>query len=224
VPDIATGAAAEVADLLTACDGVVAQMLAARPDVVTIVGAGPDDDEYFFPYWATFAPYGLPVQTRLGPGKPGGATLPLSLAVGVWLLARAHDAGRVSGPVGWRAFAVRPDTPVAGCADLGRRLTGRDRRHALLVMGDGSACRGEKSPGYVDERAPAFDADVVRALATVDTAALLAVDPVAAAQLLAAGRAPWQVLAGAADGTELEGEVRYDGAPYGVQYTVAVWR
>ncbi len=130
----------------------------------------------------------------------------------------------MSGPVGWRAFAVRPDTPVAGCADLGRRLTGRDRRHALLVMGDGSACRGEKSPGYVDERAAGLRRGRGAGAGHVDTAALLAWTRSLAAQLLAAGRAPWQVLAGAADGTGLEARCRYDGAPYGVAYIVAVWR
>ncbi|HKT00116.1 MAG TPA: hypothetical protein VJT31_11340, partial [Rugosimonospora sp.] len=70
-----------------------------------------------------------------------------------------------------------------------------------------------------------FDATVAKALAEVDVAALRALDPVLAAQLMVAGRAPWQVLAGAAgSGAGLSGEVMYAAAPYGVAYTVAVWQ
>ena len=35
-------------------------------------------------------------------------------------------------------------------------------------MGDGSACRTLKAPGYLDERAAAFDAEVARALGAAD--------------------------------------------------------
>jgi hypothetical protein len=63
---------------------------------------------------------------------------------------------------------------------------------------------------------------VTKAFASVDIDTLLRLDPVLSAELLVAGRAPWQVLAGAATGS-FEGEVLYDAAPYGVQYTVASW-
>jgi hypothetical protein len=92
-------------------------------------------------------------------------------------------------------------------------------------MGDGSACHGPKSPGYDDPRAATFDADVTAALASCDTETLLALDIGLATDLLAAGRAPWQVLAGAVDasGGDWTGSVTYADAPYGVQYTVATW-
>ena len=45
--------------------------------------------------------------------------------------------------------------------------------------------------------------------------------PDAAGELLAAGRAPWQVLAGAARGGSWQGAVTWTGAPYGVTYLVA---
>jgi len=92
-------------------------------------------------------------------------------------------------------------------------------------MADGSACHGPKSPGYDDPRAHSFDANVTNALATCDTEALLALDIDLATDLLVAGRAPWQVLAGAveASGGKWAGAVAYAGAPYGVQYTVATW-
>jgi hypothetical protein len=95
---------------------------------------------------------------------------------------------------------------------------------ALLVMGDGSARRGEKAPGYDDPRARPYDDAVARALATADLAALRGLDPGLAAELLASGRAPWQVLAGAAAGTGWRGDLSYYAAPYGVAYFVAGWR
>jgi hypothetical protein len=73
----------------------------------------------------------------------------------------------------------------------------------LLVLGDGFAGRDSGTPGYADP------------------AALLALDPALASGLMAAGRAPWQVLASAPG--RFRGEVLYDGSPYGVQYTVASW-
>jgi hypothetical protein len=92
----------------------------------------------------------------------------------------------------------------------------------LLVMGDGSACRTTRAPGYADPRADPFDASATKALVDADPAGLLALDPALAAELMAAGRAPWQVLAGVPG--SYRGELLYDAAPYGVQYTVATWR
>jgi aromatic ring-opening dioxygenase LigB subunit len=89
-------------------------------------------------------------------------------------------------------------------------------------MGDGSARRSVAAPGYVDERAATFDATVAAALKSADVDALLALDPQLAGDLLAAGRASWQVLAGAA-GPGCTAELLYDDAPYGVGYFVATW-
>ncbi|MGL5817759.1 MAG: hypothetical protein ACRCYR_09375 [Phycicoccus sp.] len=68
---------------------------------------------------------------------------------------------------------------------------------ALVVVADGSARRGEKAPGHLDERAFAFDDALVAALGGADPAALLALDATRAADLLADGRAPLQVAAAA---------------------------
>jgi aromatic ring-opening dioxygenase LigB subunit len=96
-------------------------------------------------------------------------------------------------------------------------------RVGMLVMGDGSACRSTEGPGYLDPRAEPFDAEVVEALRAGDPAGLLAIDPALAADLQAAGRAAWQVLAGASEEVLFDAEVAYDAAPYGVGYMVAVW-
>jgi hypothetical protein len=91
-------------------------------------------------------------------------------------------------------------------------------------MGDGSACRTLKAPGYLDERAEPYDAAVAAALGAADTAVLAGLDAELSAALKVSGRAPWQVLAGAAEGTAgLGGELLYDQAPYGVGYFVAAW-
>lgn len=107
--------------------------------------------------------------------------------------------------------------------DLGASLAERSSRVGLLVAGDGSARRGPKAPGYLDDRAASFDAGVEQALAAGDCAALLALDPALAADLLAAGRAAWQVLAGAARGRPVRSCLDYWGDPFGVAYFVARW-
>ncbi|HCA86207.1 MAG TPA: hypothetical protein DEQ61_12310, partial [Streptomyces sp.] len=109
------------------------------------------------------------------------------------------------------------------CAQVGREIAAGAERVALLVMGDGSACRTLKAPGYLDERATGFDAGAARALGAADTEALMALDAELAYELKAVGRAPWQVLAGAGGAAGLGGELLYDDAPYGVGYLVAAW-
>ncbi|NKY14256.1 hypothetical protein HGA06_08790, partial [Streptomyces somaliensis DSM 40738] len=109
------------------------------------------------------------------------------------------------------------------CAAVGRELAARAPRVALLVMGDGSARRTVKAPGYLDERAAGFDERAARALGAADTAALAALDARLAYELKAAGRASWQVLAGAAHTASPEGRLLHDSAPYGVGYLVAAW-
>ncbi len=200
-PEIAPG---EAHDLRTTCDDVVARLLSTVPDTVCVVGTAEHTHEFSAPYRVSRTPWGLP------DGPPG---LPLSVAVGVWLL-RPAQPGRVITVAG----SARP----AECARLGEELT-RTGRVALLVMGDGSACRTGKAPGYLDPRAEPFDTTVTKALVEADPAALLALDPALADELIVAGRAAWQVLAGAAAAASMSGEVLYDDAPYGVQYTVAFW-
>jgi hypothetical protein len=155
------------------------------------------------------------------PGGRARPDLPLSVLIAGWL--RGQAAGRVSAT----AELVDPGLPSAACKLLGEELAGRlGPGTAVLVVGDGAATHTEKAPGYLDERAGAFDADVSRAFAAGDPAALLALDVVLATELHAVGRAPWQVLAGlaAASGAAWDSEVLYSDAPYGVAYHVASWR
>ena len=80
-------------------------------------------------------------------------------------------------------------------------------------------------PGAPDPEAEEYDAGVAAALAAADAAALARLDPDRAAELRVTGRAPWQVLAGAAAGQKdgLRGLLRHQAAPYDVSYLVASW-
>jgi hypothetical protein len=218
VPEVSVGAAGELDDLREACDVAVARLLAAEPAVVVLLGSGPDTRSYPSPYRASFRRWGATdVEVSLGGAGPDAPELPLSLAMGVWLVARAGSGTGVS----WVARTVGVDASPEECAAFGGRL-GSDVDWAMLVLGDGSACRGEKSPGYDDPRAEPFDKHVAQALATADAPALAALDVDLAATLRVAGRAPWQVLAAAA-GDGWRGDLLYDAAPYGVAYFVATW-
>jgi hypothetical protein len=64
---------------------------------------------------------------------------------------------------------------------------------------------------------------VAHALGKADAAALAALDPDLSRELQVAGRAAWQVLAGAAGGDGFSAGLLADEAPYGVGYLVAAW-
>ncbi|MFD8385557.1 class III extradiol dioxygenase subunit B-like domain-containing protein [Streptomyces sp. NPDC059679] len=223
VPEVAAGAAGELDELRAACLDAVGVLAAARPERLIVVGPAERDGRGPHPQGTpgSFRGFGVDLDVRLGGWGEAVAserTLPPSLAVAAWLLERAR----------WQAAPVEGlgvGEPLASerCREVGRELAAQAERVALLVMGDGSACRSLKAPGYLDERAAGFDADVARALGAADVGALAALDEELAAELKAAGRAPLQVLAGAGEGAAPKGELRYEGAPYGVGYFVAMW-
>jgi hypothetical protein len=211
VPEVAAGAASELDDLRAACRAAVAHLEAA--EVVVLVGADATTIRREPPFGGTLAPWGIDRRV----GTPGADPLPLSLLIGAWLLEDGNF-----GNVQYQSVAI--DAPPSHCVALGRELARTGTDAALLILGDGSACRGEKSPGYDDPRAEGFDAAVAGALAKGDTATLRDLDPALATELLAAGRAPWQVLAGAVDRPFGTTELLHASAPYGVGYFVASWR
>ncbi|MDG9703425.1 class III extradiol dioxygenase subunit B-like domain-containing protein [Streptomyces sp. DH37] len=220
VPEVAGGAAHEMDDARAACYDAIAVLAAARPDRLVVVGTADPAGRGRHPQGATgsFRPFGVDLEVRLGEGPPAEHPLPPSLAVGAWLLERT---GWSAAPV--EGLGVGEPLSRERCAEAGRELAGSAGRVALLAMGDGSACRTVKAPGYFDERAPAFDEAAARALGAADPAGLLALDEELAYELKASGRACWHVLAGAAEGAGLEGRLLYDQAPYGVGYLVASW-
>ncbi|MEU6826603.1 class III extradiol dioxygenase subunit B-like domain-containing protein [Streptomyces atriruber] len=224
VPEVAAGAAPELDAARAACSDAIGVLAAARPDRLVVIGPAEQSGRGPHPQGArgSFRGFGVDVDVRLGPaGAETGAVqreLPPSLAVAGWLLARTQWS---TAPV--EGLGVGEPLEAERCLQVGEEIGALADRVALLVMGDASACRTLKAPGYLDERAAGFDAEVGRALGGADVAALKALDTGLAYELKAAGRAPWQVLAGAADGAALSGELLYEDAPYGVGYVVAAW-
>lgn len=220
VPEIASGAAPELDALRAACDEALRGLLAADPDLLTVVGNGPSTCEYPRRAGGSFRPYGVDV--RVGRGEP---VLPLSLAIGMWLLER-HEMAAGSPPPAVRArlHAVARNAPIDACLAMGTELAGSAARVGLLVMGEGSARRSAAAPGSLDRRSAGYDRTVADALATGDSDALAALEPDLARALLVAGRAPWQVLAGAArEVDDVSPRLLAEEAPYGVGYLVASW-
>jgi hypothetical protein len=232
-----TGADPVLPELRAACAEAVATLLRDRPEVVAVVGPGPVTGPWPGDGRLNVAAFGgLPAVTHAadphaatpddaGPdgAGPDGAgarpALPPASGIGAYLLDQAGYHGERL------IWSVSADEPVAGCRKLGADLAGRDTRTGLLVIGDGSARRGPRAPGHFDERAAAFDAAAQEAVRAGDPRALLDLDPGLARDLMATGRAAWQVLAGALEGcTSLSVEVPYAGDPFGVAYLVATLR
>lgn len=222
VPELAAGAAPELDSARAACTDALGVLAAARPDLLVVVGPAEASGHGVFPEGTrgSFRGFGVDLEVRLGrdTGTGAGGELPPSLSVAAWLLKRT---GWSDAPV--EGLGVGESSAPERCAAAGRDLAARAGRVALLVMGDASARRTLKAPGYLDERAEPFDAGIARALGEADTPALLALGLEPAHELKASGRAPWQVLAGAAEGAGLSGTLLHDDAPYGVGYLVAAW-
>ncbi|MEV7886227.1 class III extradiol dioxygenase subunit B-like domain-containing protein [Streptomyces sp. NPDC002817] len=226
VPEVAAGAAPELDTARTACTDALGVLAAARPDLLVVLGPAEQSGRGTHPEGTagSFRGFGVALDVRLGAdqsadlGAVSGRELPPSLAVAAWLLERT---GWADAPI--EGLGVGEPLAAERCIETGRDIAARAERVALLVMGDASACRTLKSPGYLDERAAPFDAEVARALGAADVAALEALDAELAYELKVSGRAPWQVLAGAAEGAGLDGRLLYDDAPYGVGYVVATW-
>ncbi|MFI6408071.1 class III extradiol dioxygenase subunit B-like domain-containing protein [Streptomyces sp. NPDC050548] len=222
VPDVAAGAAPELDAARAACTDALGVLAAARPDRLVVVGPAEQSGRGRHPEGTrgSFRGFGVDLVVRLGKDRVAVSerVLPPSLAVAAWLLERT---GWSDAPI--EGLGVGEPLAAERCIEVGRDIVAQAERVALLVMGDASACRTLKAPGYLDERAAPFDAEVARALGAADVPALKALDAELAYELKASGRAPWQVLAGAAEGADLGGALLYEDAPYGVGYLVATW-
>lgn len=201
-----------VPDLRSACRAAVADLVAERPGEVAVVGPsdrpGPADP-------------GAAVDVRrfgtTGPRTPAGAVLPQSLGVGSRLLQEAGWTGPVS------FHAVAHDAGQRHLEQLVDELLGRPGA-AILLLGDGSARRGEKAPGFLDERAFGFDDAVAGALSSGDATTLRDLDTDLAAELMVDGRAVFRLL-GLLGGRcrPVRAGLTHREDPYGVSYLVARW-
>jgi hypothetical protein len=214
-----TGRDVALPDLRDACAAAVARLLAAGPDTVTVVGGAPATGTWDAGDRLDLAEFAPVLRGRVPAGTPG---MPAAVGLGAMLL----DEAGYEGPLSLRA--VSSSAPAGDCVRLGAALAAGGERTGLLVMGDGTAKRTPKAPGHFDERAAPFDASVERAVRSGDMTALAALDAGLARDLMATGRAAWQVLAGALGAAasplalSSPGDVLYSAAPYGVSYLVAV--
>src|ERR1700712_5121781 len=207
--DLASRAAARTA---------VSRLAAAEPDLVVVVGPDRQLSTYGPTDSGSLGGFGVDARIPLGPQLSAAPpVLPLSLTVGAWLLGEAGWTGECRGQ------GVPEDLPAGDAAALGARLAALAARVAVLAMGDGAARRSEKAPGWFDARAEEVDATVAAALSQADLETLLQLDEHLARELLAVGRATWQVLAGAAAGSDWSAELLSVEAPFGVGYFVASW-
>ncbi|MEO8106330.1 MAG: class III extradiol dioxygenase subunit B-like domain-containing protein [Actinomycetes bacterium] len=232
VPEVAAGAAPELAGVREACALALQRVLAAEPDLVIVVGDDSKRSTYRAGARGSFAGFGVPVATALpGSASDGvgdgaeraGTRLPLSLAVGAWLMQRGGPWPTVRGE------GVPATMGSSDAASLGKQWAASSERVALIVMGDGAATLTVKAPGYLVEGAEQWQKQVTQALADADLSALRAITPADTSTVGAAGRVAWQVAAGAADGAAEQGdrwvgELLADDAPYGVAYVVALWQ
>ena len=197
VPEVASGAADDLAGLRQACEEAVAGLIAVGPDRIVVLGHGDLEGERDETAGGSLAGFGVDV-------RAGGGTdeLPLSLTIGAWLLDRA----------GWSG----PRTYSTGEPEVVGRV-------ALLVMADGSAKRTTTAPGFFDDRAEDFDAAIASALATGDAGALAGLDLALGAELWVAGTPALKTLGRMTKDAAITPRLRFDTAPFGVGYFVAEW-
>ncbi len=110
---------------------------------------------------------------------------------------------------------------LAASRVAGRPLELATARTSYLVVGNGSACRTEKAPGHLDERAAAFDDALRAALTRPDLGALAAIDQDLARELWASTSALPKLAELLTSDAEVT--VDYEDDPYGVQYWVIRW-
>jgi hypothetical protein len=212
-----------IGEVRAGCDAAVAGLTVARPDLIVVVGGAAAGAVYDGAAAGSLRAYG--VGYTVGTGEP---VLPLSLTVGAWLLRRAGllDAGDeppASARLPTRLRAVARTAPVAECLRLGAEIARQAPRVAMLVMGDGPGRRAVGPVGADDPAADRYSAEVAAALAAADPARLARLAPSLDDELVVSGRAAWQVLAGAADGQRLRGQLRCAASRYEVSYLVASW-
>lgn len=156
----------------------------------------------------------------------------------IWATARWFTAPEHIDGVSAEGRDGVPATDEESVLEWAARLSAHPEPVVLVLMADGAACHGPKAPRAQDPRAAAYDERVAAALAVGSPGDLAAVPPDLGRRLGASGAALWPVLAAAAASPATpaagavatpavaawEGRVLWQGAPYGVGWTVATWR
>lgn len=211
VPELAAGAAPELADLRDA----VFTAVAGLPPRWIAVGVGHTDADIGAHRVGTFAGYGVDLRVSLSPGADGDpAALPLCALITGWV----RGAARADARADVRVYSDAHDADTA--LARGRRLRAEIDEAAdaigVLVVADGLTTLTQSAPGGFDPESVSVQAELDEALATGDAAALARLPG------NVVGRVAYQVLAGLAE--PRSAKELYRGAPYGVGYFAGVWQ
>jgi hypothetical protein len=209
VPELASSAAAELADLRQAVFAAAASL----PPRWIALGVGAVDDVISPSRSGTFAGYGVDIRVALSPQSTEFGELPLCALVTGWL------RGQVDAAASAEVRVLPGDLPDESARERGRRLRAEiaeaDHPVGVLVVADGVHTLTPPAPGGYDPGSIPVQAVLDDALARGDATAL------ARTPQAVVGRAAYQALAGL--GTPRSAEARYRGAPYGVGYFAGVW-
>lgn len=213
VPELAGGAANEVAELRAAMVAAAATL----PQRWIVVGVGASDGVVDSDCVGTFAGFGVDVVVRLSPQAGGQPVeMPLCALIGGWIRSQAQSDAQAQ----VRVYAESHDAGTA--VELGRRLRREidlsSEPTGVLIVADGANTLTPAAPGGYQ---PA-DVEVQNALDD----ALAGGDVSALARLPAqvGGRVAFGVLAGLTEPAPRSAKELYRAAPYGVGYFAGVWQ
>ena len=212
VPELASGAATELADLREA----VFAASASLPGRWIAVGVGCSDSVVGPHRAGTFAGYGVDLPVALSP-SPGDdpVELPLCALIAGWL------RGQVDPDVRAEVRVYADDHDVDAAVRSGRQLRAEIDETAdpigVLIVADGAHTLTQPAPGGYDPDSIPVQAALDDALAGGDAAALTRLPNTIV------GRVAYQVLAGLIGTGPRSAKELYRGAPYGVGYFVGAW-
>jgi hypothetical protein len=213
VPELAGGAAAEVADLRAA----VIAAAASLPPRWIVVGVGRADNVLGPNSVGTFAGFGADVRVRLAPeaGSEPPIELPLCALVAGWVRGQAR-------PEASAQVCVYGEHDPGAALARGRQLRGEIDRASdpigVLVVADGVNTLTPSAPGGYHPGNANAQLLLDDALASGDVPALAGLP----GQVL--GRVAFQVLAGITEPGPRSAKELYRGAPFGVGYFAGVWQ
>jgi hypothetical protein len=211
VPELASSAAAELADLREAVFAAAASL----PSRWIAVGVGSGDEVVGPERAGTFAGYGVDFRVGLSAAADEPAELPLCALITGWL------RGQVSRQASAEVRVYSADLGADAASDRGRRLSADIEATTdgvgVLVVADGVHTLTQRAPGGYDPDSIPVQVALDDALAAGDAAALTRLPETVV------GRVAYQVLAALEPAPKAATEL-YRGAPYGVGYFAGVWR
>ena len=227
VPELMGRAAGELEPLRHAADHALRELVAelgTQGAARVVVVAPGEPGEHEAAGELDFGDFGreviVPSLDDAAPAAP--AELPTPLMVCRYLVSRVTRDDAAATELWRRARWLTVDAQSAPA--LATELARGTGPTGLVVLVDGATSHGPKAPKAEDSRAGGFDDSVALALETGDRQRLAGVDLDLAHVLGADAAFLWPFLAEATDGATWKGELLFRGEPYGVGWTVALWR